>query len=38
MLCCPQHKDWNYFQAEETKLQEKGIKHEFEFKYFSKKI
>ena len=36
MLCCPQHKDRNYFEGEGTKLQEKGIPLEFDFKYFSK--
>ena len=38
MLLSPQHKGWNYFQAEGTKLQEKRTLNELDFKYFSKKI
>ena len=26
MLCCPQRKGWNYFQAEGTKLLEKKLR------------
>ena len=29
MSCCPQHKDWNYFQAEMTKMQEKETRRQF---------
>ena len=38
MLCCLQHKSWNYFQAEEKNLSDKGTPLDFDFKYFSKKI
>ena len=38
MLHSPQHKGWNYFQAEETKLQEKQTLNGLDFKYFIKKI
>ena len=37
MLYYPQHKGRNYFQAEETKLYEKGTPCDFDFKYFLKK-
>ena len=37
MLCCPQHKDQNYFQAEGTKLLRKGIPSEFDFIFFQTK-
>ena len=38
MLCCPQHKGRNYFQAEGSKLQDKETPRELDFKYFLKKI
>ena len=29
MSCCPQPKGWIYFQAEETKMQEKKTRRQF---------